>query len=400
MNIAPINNHLSKTRNLSPILIKRINSSPSFGDIDGDRIILGPKIKPHEIRALSPEWDKLRAQGKLLLSKRSKLYEHGKNLIQEGYIMKHRTQELQVKAQTLSKESQVIYDEAFSLLEDAIKHDFQTYRNKDRSQYWSKREIERSWDGTTITEYDDEDEGEVLRRVKISDDKVKYEKMNYFSGAVTEYVFDRDSRQLTSLTIGKKDRLRGGYDAEELYTYDCDGNLFEYAKDYEITKNADVSADQYYIFDSKHIKTFYLNYYSGGSPHTTSASKVLEFANGEFIKANIFYRDITDKETRIGDQYLHDTHGNITTYAHKLKQEGNGLTSAEHVFGFKSGVVDSILVDYKAFSQNGTASAKKKYTVGNYGHNITSCSVNNQGLFGANHQINDCMSEKIATYGY
>ena len=376
----------------------------SFGDIDYDRIDLNEKSKPEprKIAIMTPYYDMLEAQFKIHRSSANNIYEtQGRALMQEGYSMKFRAKQIQNDAQELAQKSKEKFDEGMELFKDAKEHNFKEYRNQDHSEYWSRREVEKTAGATIITEYDDDDESEVLRRVKITSDKMILEDVRYFSGLVDEYVFDLESQQLLEATFGKSEFVRGGYKAEKSYSYSYEGELLQYFIDFKTTRNADISAGEYFIFNPEYIEQYYQGYSAGGDKFTTSADKNLTFEDGQCTGANIGLKDVDGGEKSISREFFFDTHGNIDSIAINLKEKTNGLTTAPTIYTFEKGILNHAYKDYKAFEANGTASAKKVFTfyLGTFGPcKIGSCELNGKGLIGKKHQIQNCMSEKIAEF--
>lgn len=390
MKIAPVQNFNCKNS-----FNQRVASRISFGDIDGDRIIISSK--PKEIRILSPQWEILNAQSNILHYQNSNIVELGKKLMQEGYSMEFSTKNIQSYANSLALESLPKLDEALELYEDAKARDFQSYYSYDYACGWSKREIEKVEGGIEITEYDNDDEAEALRRVKITPDRVIYKDIRYVSGLIDEYVFDRNSKQLLALTLGKNEGLFGGYKAEEIYEFDSEGKLYSYARGYKTTKDADETIDEIYYFDEEHIQKYCRNYFNGGEPFKTTASKILYFTEKGCTRADLDFKDTEAKQT-ISKQYLFDTHGNIDAYVSELAIKQNGITTAPVIYIYKSGIMDKVMTKYEAFNDNKVATAQKVFAYDlNYYH-IGSCTLKNRGFVDENYKIENCMGEKIAHF--
>ena len=388
MKIAPVST-FSYRNNLN----QKSPSKISFGDIDGDRIIINSKAK--EIRMLSPQWEILNAQFKILQHQNSNIEQLGKKLMQEGYTMRFVAKEIQDNAQALAKGSIAKFDEALELVNEVKERNFESYYSYDYACGWSKREVERSPEGYLITEYDADDEMEAIRRVKISQDRIIFQDIRYVSGLIDEYVFDKDSKQLLFLTLGKSEGLAGGYKAQEQYAYDYTGELFSYARDYKTTKNADETIGEIYYFEPSRIQKYYKNYFNGGEPFKTTADKVLYFTREGCTRADIDYKEIDEKET-VKRQFLFDTHGNIDACANDLKTEPHGLTSASSVYTYKNGILDKIISQYEAYCDNGVASAQKIFAYNRDLWHLITCGVKNRGIIGENYQIDNCMCEKTA----
>lgn len=395
MNIAPIQNC-----NLKTAIAKRVKSSPSFGDMNfADEISIVPnsKRKPKEVRLMSPMWDFLHAQFIILMHKNSSIQDKGKKLMQEGWSMRFATKNLQDKAQELAINSKTEFQECIELLDDIKQHDYKSYRSNDYSSGWSKIEIERNYEGTIITEYDNDDEMEALRRLRISSDIITYQKVRYFSGLIDEYIFDKNSGQLLTLTVGKREFLSDGYKAEQVYNYDSNGELKSYLTNYKATSNSD-SADEYFVFDFGIIKKYYKDYYAGGHKSQTCASKILTFTKEGCTQADINYKDILDDKKTVSKQYLFDTHGNIDTCLIDLKEEQNGLITSPEVFMYKKGILDEVATKYKSYKNNNVVTADKLFRFKLAGQHGGSCYLKNMGILGDNYQIDDCKSEKVAIF--
>lgn len=392
MNITSIQNFSFRNN-----IIKRTNNTISFGDSDGDKIIISDPKKPKEIRVTTPVWDFLNAQFLVLRNKNTAIQEEGKKLMREGWSMQFTTKKLYDDAQEIVIKSKQEYEECLQLVEAFKAHDYKSYRSNDYASGWSKREVERDHYGTTITEYDNDDEMEALRRLHISPDVFTYQKIRYFSGLIDEYVFDRQSGQLLSFVEGKSEFLSNGYKAQKVYNFNSDGELISYMENFKTKTNAD-SADKYYEFESGAIKKYQQDYYTGGVQIKTSASKILSFTDEGCVQADINYKDVLDGKKTISKQFLFDTHGNIDACACDLQEDKNGLTTASTVYMYENDILKQAAVKYKAYKGNNTVSAEKLFNFKLAGQLGGSCCLKNMGVLADNYKINNCMSEKIAIF--
>ena len=249
---SPVTNKTSfQARNNNPI---------SDNDIDSFSLST-QNTKQNIIRSLSPQWEVLRIKGNLMYAKRNEIRTLGKALMQEGYSLEKRFPSMQKEAAEIAEQSKEKFEDALNLIQEAKANNYRTIYNKDSSQYWSRRDIQREPDGIIITEYDDDDTSEVLRKIRLQPEKIIVEDVRYFSGYVDEYVFDRESGTLISLTKGKNETIAGGYKAEESYNYHYSGELQEYKQKIKVTKNHDESASRYYTFDKKFVTKYFENYF-------------------------------------------------------------------------------------------------------------------------------------------
>ena len=375
----------------------RNNNPISDNDIDSFSLSTQNQ-KQNIIRSLSPQWEVLRIKGNLMYAKRNKIRTLGKALMQEGYTMEKRFPSMQKEAAEIAEQSKEKFKDALNLIQEAKANNYRTIYNKDSSQYWSRRDIQREPDEIIITEYDDDDTSEVLRKIRLQPEKIIVEDVRYFSGYVDEYVFDRESGTLISLTKGKNETLSGGYKAEESYSYHYTGELQEYKQNIKVTKNHDESASKYYTFDKNAITKYFESYFVGGEECHITAEKVLSFTNGELTQADIKFKDIIDGEKTSSKQFLFDTRGNIDAYVTHLKETPNGIITAQDVYNYKDGIIEQMLSDYEAFVHNKIVSAKNLFKINWNQFFVESCETNNKGLLGDKYRIEDCHSEKLARF--
>ncbi|MBR3605369.1 MAG: hypothetical protein IKL52_05015, partial [Candidatus Gastranaerophilales bacterium] len=341
MKIAPVSNTL-----LQKHAKFKISTPISFGDIDGDSIVINGKAK--EIPMMSPQWEFLKMNFSMLNHRCIPFYETGQKLMNDAYLMEHGALGMINKASLLSENSLEKFDEAMALVEEVEQRNFESYYSFDYASGWSKREVEKTPEGYVITEYDADDEAEAIRRVKIGRESVTFQDIRYVSGLIDEYVFDRNSKQLLALTLGKSEGLSGGYKAQEQYTFNYDGELFSYSKDYKTTKDADETIGQIYYFESNQIKNYYQNYFNGGEPFKTTADIALHFGENGCTRADLRYKETNDTEFA-SRQYLFDTHGYIDACINGLKSQKHGLTSASSVYLYKNGAPNQILTKYETY---------------------------------------------------
>lgn len=374
------------------------NNNP-LTDNDIDSFSLSTKnTKPNIIRSLSPLWEVLRIKGNLMYAKRNEIRTLGKRLMQEGYSLEKRFPSMQKEAAEIAEQSKEKFEDALNLIQEAKENNYGTIYNKDSSQYWSRRDVQKTPDGIVITEYDDDDTSEVLRKIRLQSEKIIVEDVRYFSGYVDEYVFDRESGTLISLTKGKNEALTGGYKAEESYIYHYTGELEEYKQNIKVTKNHDESASRYYTFDKKFLTKYFENYFVGGEECHITADKVLSFTNGELTQGDIKFKDVIDGEKTSSKQFLFDTRGNIDAYVTNLKEKPNGIITAQNVYNYKDGIIEQMMSDYEAFIDNKIVSAKNLFRINWNQFFVESCEINNKGLLGDKYRIEDCHSEKLARF--
>ena len=81
-----------------------------------------------------------------------------------------------------------------------------------------------------------------------------------------------------------------------------------------------------------------------------------------------------------------------------LVEVQNGLTTAPTIYTYTSGILDKIMTGYKAFKDNSTATAQKIFDYEMDDYQRGTCTLKNMGTKGDTYKINNCMSERIATF--